>query len=300
MKNEYLQRINKVFEYLESHLDSPVSLTILADVACYSPFHLHRIFKAITNETLNQFIIRRRVERAAQLLIHREEISISEISQQLGFRSNSVFSRTFHNAYGQSPTEFRKHNLHNFSKIGKEESKNRKGVFLTETYLRTMETLLSWVNSHGKMSIAQTAEMRVAYLTQIGELGIEKTFEKLLAWAIPKGILTQPESKVCRIFHDSFKTTDANKVRMSIGVTVSTDFQKDNVISLTHIPGGRVLVGKFEIGIDDFENAWNGLFLWMQMNGYQKSKGNPYEIYYNDYRSHPKRLCIVDFCIPIE
>lgn len=51
-------RINRVFEYIYSNLDANLSLATIADIAFFSPFHFHRIFKAITGETINEYITR--------------------------------------------------------------------------------------------------------------------------------------------------------------------------------------------------------------------------------------------------
>ena len=66
-KEEYISRINRgVMDYIRSNMDGPMSLEQLASVACFSPFHFHRIFRAIV---LAQFIQRVRVEKAASMLI---------------------------------------------------------------------------------------------------------------------------------------------------------------------------------------------------------------------------------------
>ena len=64
-KDEYTARINRVLDYIEANIDTALSLETLAGVAHFSPFHFHRIFKAMTGETLNRFIQRIRVEKAA-------------------------------------------------------------------------------------------------------------------------------------------------------------------------------------------------------------------------------------------
>ncbi len=71
-QKEYIHRINKVIDYIEAHIDGDLSLEILADVASFSPFHFHRIFSAFVGETLNDFIKRLRIEKAASLLINNE------------------------------------------------------------------------------------------------------------------------------------------------------------------------------------------------------------------------------------
>jgi len=53
--SEYAQRINRVIDYLRGNLHRPMKLAELADVACFSEFHFHRIFTAVAGETLNHF-----------------------------------------------------------------------------------------------------------------------------------------------------------------------------------------------------------------------------------------------------
>jgi len=64
-REEYVSRINRVIDHIEANLDTDLSLERLAEVAGFSPFHFHRIFRAMMGETLNQFIQRLRIEKAA-------------------------------------------------------------------------------------------------------------------------------------------------------------------------------------------------------------------------------------------
>jgi AraC family transcriptional regulator len=67
MNEEYIKRINKILEYIDENLNNDLSLEKLAKLANYSPFHLHRLFKIYTNETINTFINRKRIEKTASL-----------------------------------------------------------------------------------------------------------------------------------------------------------------------------------------------------------------------------------------
>jgi len=69
----YAQRIDRVIDYLRANLDRPVKLAELANVACFSEFHFHRIFTAISGETLNNFTNRLRLEKAARLLRYSDQ-----------------------------------------------------------------------------------------------------------------------------------------------------------------------------------------------------------------------------------
>src|SRR5580704_11803817 len=67
-QSDYAQRIDRVIDYLRANLHRPVKLAELANVACFSEFHFHRIFIAVSGETLNNFTNRLRLEKAARLL----------------------------------------------------------------------------------------------------------------------------------------------------------------------------------------------------------------------------------------
>ena len=63
-------RISKAISFIEDNLDTKLVLEEIAKEAYFSPFHFHRLFKAVTKETVNDFITRKRVERAASFLLH--------------------------------------------------------------------------------------------------------------------------------------------------------------------------------------------------------------------------------------
>lgn len=299
MDEAYLKRLNKAFSFIEKNLEKPLNLNLIAQEACYSPFHLHRIFKAVTNETVNNYIIRKRVEKAAQLLLQNTKMSISEIAFKTGFSSNATLSRTFSKYYSESPITFRNNNTKINSKIGKELSKNSKNNYITEAYVCNLNNLKNWTKMNAQIEIKNMPQIKLAYITQIGEKGIETTFSKIVQWSNSKGLLANPNTNIMRVFHDSFKITDAQKVRMSIGISLQENIMPDEIVSLTNIEAGKFIVGRFEISIKEFEQAWNSLFIWMNENGYKKSEYNPYEIYYNNPSEHPQNKYEIDLCIPI-
>ncbi|RUT68708.1 AraC family transcriptional regulator [Flavobacterium cupreum] len=90
MKEDYIKRINNIFLFIDEHLDQELNLETLAAIGFYSPFHMHRIFKAITSETLNEYITRKRVEKTAAVLLHQREVSVSELSLQHGANSGYI------------------------------------------------------------------------------------------------------------------------------------------------------------------------------------------------------------------
>ncbi|MGY0574619.1 helix-turn-helix transcriptional regulator [Bradyrhizobium sp. RDM12] len=106
-RREYERRINRVIDYVQGHLADDLTLERLARVAAFSPFHFHRVFAAITGETLSDFIRRVRLERAAGALISLPETSILDVAYRYGFSSAATFARAFRAHFGMSATQWR-------------------------------------------------------------------------------------------------------------------------------------------------------------------------------------------------
>ena len=88
----YIKRINDVVVYIDANLQEELSLKKLSEIACFSPFHFHRIFSALLNETPNQYIMRRRLEKIANVLLLDESItSLTNMAQDHGFKSCHSF-----------------------------------------------------------------------------------------------------------------------------------------------------------------------------------------------------------------
>lgn len=108
-KQEYLLRINKVTDYIHNNIDQPLPLQKMAGIACFSPFHFHRVFTILTGETPTDYIKCTRIEKAAQLLKRNKELSATEIARLCGFSSLSLLSRNFRQYFNMTIREFRSH-----------------------------------------------------------------------------------------------------------------------------------------------------------------------------------------------
>jgi AraC family transcriptional regulator len=300
MQVEYIKRINAVLKFIDDNLSEELSLQKISEVANYSPFHLHRLCKAVTNETLNNYIIRRRLEKIAIILKHNSLDSIADIASKYGFKNDSSFSRLFKKTYGQSPYRFRKEYFDKFRKIGKVNSKIGKEEFSTEEYLCNVSEHRSWFKLNAKIEIKDLPKMNMAYLTHIGVDKFETVFLQIIKWATPRGLFHNPDAFLCRIFHDSFKVTDSDKIRMSIGILCEQDVKVEGKVAKLTIEKGRYIVGQLTIEPIEMAKSWESLFIWMHENGYTKAEGNPMEIYRNKSTRQDDEKLIVDLLIPIK
>lgn len=104
--HDYVQRVNRAIDFVVGHLDRPLKLEQVARAASFSPFHFHRVFRALMGETLNHFVARLRLDRAVALLTHEPKRSLTDVAFACGFGSSSDFSRTFKQRYGVPPSAF--------------------------------------------------------------------------------------------------------------------------------------------------------------------------------------------------
>jgi len=98
--------VKSVDDFIESHLNEPITLKKLSDIACLSPFHFSRVFSALTGKSPIQYVLRKKIAKSKIMLLYSNK-SVSLISEELGFADISHFSRLFLKIEGISPKKFR-------------------------------------------------------------------------------------------------------------------------------------------------------------------------------------------------
>jgi AraC family transcriptional regulator len=101
-----LRQQRLVTDYIEEHLNERISLSVLAELAHLSPFHLCRAFKHSFGVPPHRYHTHRRIEQAKVLLANRR-LSITEIGLTLGFSETSSFSSAFRKATSVTPRKYR-------------------------------------------------------------------------------------------------------------------------------------------------------------------------------------------------
>ncbi len=100
------ERLRRVLDHVEARLGEDLSLAELAAVACLSPCHFSRCFKRAVGEGPQRYVLRRRVERAREM-IRRTDQPLAAIAQALGFADQSHFTNAFRRETGETPARFR-------------------------------------------------------------------------------------------------------------------------------------------------------------------------------------------------
>ncbi len=97
-------QLQRVFDYVEAHLEKPLALAELARIAGASSAHLRHWFKAKTGMTVHRYVVRRRVEKARMLLLQ-DELKPSEVALAAGFAHQSHMARWMRRELGKTPSE---------------------------------------------------------------------------------------------------------------------------------------------------------------------------------------------------
>ena len=315
---EYLGRINKVLDYIEAHIGEELTLSTLAELVFFSPFHFHRIFKAMVGETLNQYIHRIRIEKSAFMLVYHPHKTITDIALDCGFCTSASFARAFKDMFAMTASEWRVGGYQSYRKIGKTDrkndqmdGKNRKTWTPDSPYLVHLFDNLKWKvmiedKIKTQVEVKNLPEMTVAYVRHVGAYQGDselfgRLFTKLMTWAGPRGLIQFPQTQMLSVYYDNPDITDDEKLRVDVAISVPEDTEVDGEIGKMKLKGGTYAVARFEILPHEYGDAWDAVYGgWLPESGYQPIDSPCMELYQNDPNTHPEGKHIVDICIPVK
>ena len=99
--------MEQIVDYMDRHYSEKISLDQIAQNMYLSPFYISRIFKSETGDTPINYLISLRMEKARALLLEKQNYSIQEIAQCVGYDDAYHFSKLFKKHYGNSPSQYR-------------------------------------------------------------------------------------------------------------------------------------------------------------------------------------------------
>lgn len=99
-----VQLKRRVLEYIDAHLGDPLTIETLASHATCSPTHFARAFKSAMGLAPHKYVMRRRLERAQQLILR--QVALAELALTLGFADQSHFTKAFTAAFGLTPSRW--------------------------------------------------------------------------------------------------------------------------------------------------------------------------------------------------
>lgn len=261
---DYLQRINRGIDYIVNNLTGDLRLEAVARAAAFSPFHFHRIFRALVGETLNQFVKRVRLQRALALLTHRDELSLTDIALACGFASSSDFSRSFKKQFGVPPRAF---DIDAF----RASKRNDMQVQLTGPEDRHLLARLPvGENPDGfEVTLRELPARSVAYLRvhqPYEGTGVLDATNELIAWATERSV---EGGQWLGYTWDDPEIVPLDKCRYDVGVEVAAPFADDAGVSCLHLPAMTVAEVQIKGAIDLEQRGLDWLFMtWLPTSGF--------------------------------
>lgn len=302
---EYSQRILRVLSYIDAHLADPLPLDKLAKVACFSPYHFHRVFSALMGETLNLYVRRRRVEIAAMQLRSPARRSITQVALSLGFSSPSSFARAFRAQFGISASAWREREerLHN-RKIGKADSRDNTQAGVRAKKGRSPSVMVETNPVQAQVEVQTLPAIEVVYLSHVGPfMGdsalFARLFDSLEKWTDARSLLNEHSHRIV-IGHDDPKVTDPSRLRISAALPIPPGTQAEGEFGITTLQAGRYAVARFQLATSHIPKAWQSIKAsWLPKSGYEADDRPCYERIYCPASKSPDGLHDFEICFPV-
>ncbi len=274
----YEERLLRVLTYVYDHLDEELSLDKLADIACISRYHWHRVFKAMTGETLADTVRRLRLSKAANTLLQ-EDRSVREVAQRFGYKNLASFSRAFKNAHGVSPNKFREIGIEITNlKNSNEKNKNMYPV-----------------------KIQEFNEICAAGVLHSGPYHKIGTAFKDLGSVLMANSLMEQVNELFVIYHDPPASKPSSEFRSHVAVSINKEFP-NNIGTLEYfsVVGGRFAVLEHTGPYANLKTAYDWFYgTWLPQSGYEPRDAPPLEVYVNDPKTTPSTELRTDIRLPL-
>ncbi|MCK1530389.1 AraC family transcriptional regulator [Bradyrhizobium sp. 182] len=227
----YQDRMRRVLDHIDRHLDHDLDLDTLSGVAAFSKFHFHRQFSATFGLSVHRYVQLARMKRASHQLAYTDAQRVTDIAIEAGYDAPDAFARAFRQRFGQSPSSFRKSPdwepwLAAFGPLDNARSKLMQTTFTRDD-----------------VTIRDVPTTKVAIMEHRGDPAtLQATLQRFIAWRKAAGLhpRTNPTFNVWRS-----ERRPASPADYSVDLCVDTDraiVANGEGIKAGEIPGGRCAV----------------------------------------------------------
>jgi AraC family transcriptional regulator len=312
----YTARINRVLDYVDTHLSDKLDLATLARVAYVSEWHFHRVFRALTGETPGDWVRRRRLEVAAMRLLTARRDPVLKIALEVGFRSPEVFTRAFVAYFGATPSAWRRgaadvwhaKRQREWSKIRQADRKQhqeatRQWLQHPDAWPRPIVVLPQGSNMN--VTIKTLPGARVAYLRYVGAYGtagITRTWQKFSAWCSGHGLIARGHTRY-GIARDMPELTAPDRCRYDACVEIAEGLPPSgsDEIGVQQIAGGLHACAEFYGTALEIHECWMRVFsIWLPSSAYELDDRPALERYGDEsVMEHESGRFSCELCLPV-
>ena len=299
---QYQRQLDAVTDYIYAHLDDDLSLDRLADVSGFSPYHWHRIYRAVRGETAAQTVRRLRLERAATMLAQ-NAWPLERIARRAGFTSADAFSRAFQRAYDRTPGRFRT------DRAGGADQANR--ACGADPGARENPALFSGPNGTGdsrRSAVIPDVESPTPYPVRVEErpecrltvaehrgsyMGIGRAFARV----VDRMGLRKP---MVAIYEDDPDAVPEAALRAVAGAVVGLQDVAPADLFVRTVPAGRYAVMRYTGPYSSMHAAYLWLYgQWLPASGWEPRDHPVIEEYLTDPATTPPAQAVTDILLPL-
>ncbi|MGE6785277.1 AraC family transcriptional regulator [Ensifer adhaerens] len=274
----YERRLHRVSDYIYGHLDGDLDLDRLSEIACLSPHHWHRIYRAVHGETLAGTVKRLRLQRAAADLAQ-TDLPVETIAQRSGYPNLQSFNRTFKAAYGLPPARYRKEGSHVAFETASTEG-------IPDMYEVTLKDIKAF-DLVGVGHSGSYMEIGHAFETLYGTLFSRQLF--------------RPDMEMIGIYLDDPELVPTDKLRSFACVSTKEPMPTDAPLTPQHLDGGRYAVLRHKGPYADMPKAYQWLYgTWLPQSGREIRDSLMFEKYLNNPREVPPTELLSEIYLPLK
>jgi len=218
----YRERFNRLFDYIDRHLDEPLTMEVLSHLASFSRFHFQRQFSGYVGLSVTRYIQLLRLRRASYQLVFSEQRRIIDIGLDAGFENPESFSRAFKKCFGQTPSQFREQPA-------------------WQPWNERMQLPERERNISMEVNIVDFEETMIAVLEHRGapEL-IFESVKVFIDWRKQSGLSPNASSRTFGIAYDDPENTPPEEFRFDICGEIGTNVPENpQGVTTKRIPAGR-------------------------------------------------------------
>lgn len=277
MRSDYERRILRVLDHIFANPAGDLSLERLADIAAMSKYHWHRIFRAMTGESIAEAVRRIRLQRASMMLVH-EEMPVAEVARLVGYPNVAAFSRAFSAAYGKSPLSFRQ-----TGHSGPGNPRFRTPAPLTLPF-----------------ELRDLPPLRVAALAHQGDYNrIDLAFERIYGLAASRRLFPDIRGLI-GVFHDDPALTPVEQLQSHAGFVMTDAASIEPPFEPLHLRGGKHVVATIRGPYSQFAQALDQLWnVWLPDSGEEAADAPAYFFYVNSLFDTPAPDLITELRLPL-
>lgn len=278
MTNPHEKRLLRVLDHIHDNPAADLSLDALSDIAAMSRFHWHRVFRAMTGETLAQAVRRIRMQRASYLLVMTDD-PLPAIAAAVGMENLGSFNRCFAEQFLMSPAAFR--------------NRGELRPFVRNPLPRR--------DRMHPVTIRTEAAIRLAAVPHKGAYHeISRAFQKLSAVMASRDLFASARRMIA-VFYDDPQSVAEPDLRSHAGFEITGHPDLSAPLEEVALPAGRQAVLTYKGPYAGLPAAYDALFgSWLPQSGEEPADAPSFEVYLNSPMDTAPEDLITELHLPLK